>query len=276
MRARVAAIAVLPAMLVLQGCGSESDLEKSVRKSIDKGTTAADVQFVACPKNVKTGQTFKCKAVIPVDVTQLDDNGNLRWQITNLSGKPGATGVTGPSLGATGVTAATGATGASGLTGPTRGPSFPGGATGAKGSEKRFVTFRNTAEGYSIRYPFIWNKTGSGAAVRLIAVSPGRFANINSTEANKKMTPASLQKEMRSSQGVSDVGKASRTTIGRAQAVTITYIQRSGKFDLFMRRYVFVQNKKRVTLDIGSPKKSAQAPGFVQRAKKIANSFRWL
>jgi hypothetical protein len=262
---------MLPLFALLAGCGdSESDLEKSVRKSIDKQTTA-DVQFVACPKNVKTGQTFKCKAVIPVDVTQVDQNGNLRWQITNLSGKPpGATGATG----VTGATGATGTTGATGATGglPPLGGTGANGATGATGASLKLV--RDRREGYSIRVPNDWTKTGGGSNVKFSGPAD-RFANVGTSSASRRPTTTSLSRELRAAKEVSRPSGVTSTKVGRYTALTATYTQRRGK-KLFIRRYVFWRNRKRVMLDIASPANTAQDSGFVQTATRIANSFRWL
>jgi hypothetical protein len=275
MKAKAAALALLPAILVLQACGgSESDLEKSLRKGIGNQSTA-DVQFVACPKNVTTGQTFKCKAVIPVDVTQLDQNGNLRWQITNLSGKP--PGATGPSFGASGLTGPTGVTGVTGASGPT----FPvgvSGATSAGSAEGKltFVTLRNKAQGYSIRYPKGWAKADNGTVVTLNSPIQGRYAAINATKDPFKLTTAGLQKELNASVGLIKKGKFTQTTVAGNVAFTVTYERRSGKLRLLIRRYVFWRKKKRVTLDIGSPVASATVPNFTRNVAKIANSFSWL
>jgi hypothetical protein len=273
MRARVAALTLLPALLVLQGCGgSESDLEKSLRNSINEQSTA-DVQFVACPKNVKTGQTFKCKAVVPVDVTQLDDNGNLRWQITNLSGKPpGATGVSGPTLGTSGLTGATGATA------PT-GPSFPVGASGTSspaGDEGiRLVQFRNRAAGYSILQVSGWRKAGTGDSVTFSALTNARSVTINKGKSGKP-TPAGLEKEVSATPNLVNKSKAKVERVGGQSAVTITYTQRqSNGAKTFVRRYIYWRSGSRVSLYISSPANTAQVPNYVKRMKRIANSFRW-
>jgi hypothetical protein len=276
MRAIAAALVLLPALLVLQACGgSESDLEKSLRKSIDEQTTAADVQFVACPKNVKTGQTFKCKAVIPVDVTQLDQNGNIRWQITNLSGKPpGASGPTGPGLGTSGL-GATGITGATGASGPTF-PLGTSGATGAvEGGKVRLVSFRNRRGGYVIKRPFGWEQANAGTVVKFSAPT-GRFENIGTSSEGSAPKPSDVKKELSGQKDISEQSAVTRTKVGPISALTITYTQRFGKKPFVIRRYVYWRNGKRVTLSIGSPKENAQAPNFAKRVQDIAKSFRFL
>lgn len=280
MRARTAALALLPALLVLQACGgSESDLEKSLRKSIAEQSTG-DVEFVACPKNVKTGQTFKCKAVVPVDVTQVDNNGNLRWQITNLSGKPpGATGATGTTLGPTGLTGATGASGASG-------PTFPVGASGASGATgattgakaelNSLKSFRNRSGGYKISLPADWQKTGSGASVRFSSSLTGRSASLSSGKSPAEPTASTLAKELRANPNIVEQGKVTTVPIGGTSALTVTYTQRAGKQRIVIRRYVFWRKKRRVTVDLDSAKAIAQKPEWVERVQLISDSFRWL
>jgi hypothetical protein len=270
-------LALLPAVLALQACGgSESDLEKSLRKSINAQSTA-DVQFVACPKNVTTGQTFKCKAVVPVDVTQLDQNGNLRWQITNLSGKPpGATGPTGPTFGTSGLS---GPTGLPGATGPS-GPSFPLGATGATskggGDEGRLVAFRNRRAGYLIQHPVNWKKAGSGSTVKFTGPKSGRFLNVGSGSAPTEPTPAGVKKELRAQKDVSDVGEVTSVKLGQNRALTVTYTQRIASKRYSITRYIFTKKKQRVVVVIGSPEKTATVPAFAARVTRIASSFRWL
>jgi hypothetical protein len=271
---------VLLVPIVAAGCGSsDSDLEKSLRKGISAQSTG-DVQFVECPgaQNVKTGQTFHCKALIPVDVTQLDDNGNLRWQITNLSGKPGATGASGPTFGVTGPIGVTGPTGVTGASGP----SFPVGATGttstgATGPGKAaqpFVLFRNRGEGYSIRYPSLWKKSGSGASVVFIGFN-GRNAVVNTAKLGKP-TPAGLDKETKANKNLVTSEKARSVKIGGQLAVTVTYTQRqSNGTNVVVRHYVYWRAGKRVSLYISTGATNQDA-GFTSKIHRMASSFRWL
>jgi hypothetical protein len=232
---------------------------------------------------VTTGQTFHCKAVVPVDVTQLDQNGNLRWQITNLSGNaPGATGATGvsapigPTLGTSGLTGVTGASGA-------RGPTFPVGASGPTSpsgqnpkSEGRFKAFRNTGEGYSISFPGGWIKSGNGPTVQFNAPLGDRFASIGTVKQPTAPTAKGLKEGLQASKGVTNPSGATRVKVGGTSAFLITYTQQSGKFTFFIRRYVFWRKGKGVTLNIGAPPKNAQVPNFQRNITRIANSFRWL
>ena len=109
MRSRFTAATFLTTLL-LAGCGGDVDKDKA-QDQIAKGIESqakADVKYVKCPGGVKAekGATFQCEALIPVNVTQIDENGNIRWQITSF---------TGPPAGTTGTTGTTGATGATGL-----------------------------------------------------------------------------------------------------------------------------------------------------------------
>ena len=125
MRSKLTA-AVLTSVL-LAGCGGDVDKDKA-QEQIKNGIQSqakADVKYVKCPGGVKAekGATFQCEALIPVNVTQVDENGNMRWQITSFSGPP------------SGTTGATGATGLAGVTPPggATGGGAAGGATGAAG-----------------------------------------------------------------------------------------------------------------------------------------------
>src|SRR4051794_7325512 len=154
-------VAALAAPLIVAGCGGgdvdTSKAEKEIKNGISS-KTGSDVQYVKCPDsvNAKKGAQFHCTALVPVTVTQQNDNGRIRWQIASLSGQPlgaGATGASGPS-GASGSTTASG-------TGTPASPSSTSATPAGGGKYGRFVTFTNRALGYSIRHPSLWKKVGS-------------------------------------------------------------------------------------------------------------------
>jgi hypothetical protein len=278
MRPRFAFLALATAsLLLLAGCSEDSDTERALRKSV-AAQTGTDVQFVECPtaENVKTGQTFRCKALVAVEVTQTDSNGDLRWQITSLSGPPGVTTLTGPT-GTTGVTGTTGTTGVTGGAGVAA-PASPLGTTGAAGSGGKsgvggFVTFRNRLEGYTIRMPASWKRKGTGAIVSFTGLGGG-YAGVSSAK-SEQLQPADLEKELRADKEVVKRGKASLVRIGGATAITLTYTKSSSTGRLVIRRSAFFRGGKRVTLDIGAPEASAKSPAFVSRVNRIRDSFRW-
>jgi hypothetical protein len=269
MRARGAALVLLLAALAVGGCGSsESDLEKSLRKSIDEQTTAADVQFVACPKNVTTGQTFKCKAVIPVDVTQVDDNGNLRWQITNLSGRPGgATGATGPSRGTTGLPGPGAVTG-------TTGPAFPLGTTGttSPAAGGKFKTFTNRAQGYKIDYPASFKRRGTGKDVNFGGAG-GAFIHVYVGRWTKPRA-SDIKRELRTNKQIASFGSVTPQQVGGVSGFFVQITWR--KPPLKVKRYIAGRGGKRVNLDVSAPPKTAAGATFQSQAARIADSFRLL
>ena len=86
-RITLASVAVAVA---LAGCGSqELDTAEAERTIADRlGKQAGTKVTVACPDDVeiKKGDTFNCRArarndTAEVKVTQLDDEGNVRWEV---------------------------------------------------------------------------------------------------------------------------------------------------------------------------------------------------
>jgi hypothetical protein len=83
--------AVLCAALTVAACGKriEADsVERQIKTGIEQ-KTKAEVRSVECPEDrpVKKGDVFSCTVTLnngfkaPAQVTQVDDEGNLRWRI---------------------------------------------------------------------------------------------------------------------------------------------------------------------------------------------------
>jgi Domain of unknown function (DUF4333) len=83
-------LATAAAMLGLAACGTQqletADAEKTIAKRL--GEQAGTKVTVDCPDDVeiKKGDTFNCRArarndTAKVKVTQLDDEGNVRWEV---------------------------------------------------------------------------------------------------------------------------------------------------------------------------------------------------
>jgi hypothetical protein len=247
--------------LAIAGCGGEVDSNKA-EKEIQKGLAAqtkANVKYVKCPGgvNAKKGGTFRCEALIPVNVTQVDDNGNIRWQITSFVGAPpGATGATG----AGGATGASGATGGGGLAGAP-GQAAPGAAGKPAADSNVFKTYRNRSEGYKISYPAAWKPSGSGRDVNFPFVAAGivsRFVHVVTFpgSGSKLPTLTQMKKDLGKQPGVASVKKTSKTTIGNGlPAASAVFIFKQGAGPAGtqeIRRYIVARNGKRYVIELGA------------------------
>jgi hypothetical protein len=268
-------IALAATVLVsVAGCGGDVDSNKA-EDEIKKGLTAqtkGDVKFVKCPEGVKAekGATFKCEALIPVNVTQIDDDGNIRWQITSFVGAPiGSTGATG-ATGATGTTSPLGPTGTTGL------PPTPG-ARG-KGEDNRLVTYRNRSQGYSISYVQSFSRRGSGADVSFASANGLIFLHVVTHRSEGLPTIAEARKSLRAQQGVSGIKQVRRETVAGQPAITARFTHRvpGAASRTAIRRYVFARRSKRVTVEIGQPPNLVDNKPLQRRFDRIADSFRWL
>lgn len=274
MRSRLTA-AVLTSVL-LAGCGGDVNKDKA-QEQIKNGIQTqgkADVKYVKCPGGVKAekGATFQCEALIPVNVTQVDENGNIRWQITSFSGPPSGT---------TGVTGATGATGLAGVT-PPGGAS--GGATGAAGGgpvadNPRFERYTNRSQGYSIVHPMLWKQVGSGRDVTFPFPPPGsRFIHIVVQDGKGLPTVAEVRKSLVSQTGVfRKVRKVRKDTVGDQPVVYAEYEFNTANVPRqFIRRYVFARGDKRALIELGAFKSLAKMKPLLKKFDRAIRSFRWL
>ena len=92
MRASRALLAAAAVSIAFAGCGDktidESKAESEIAKGVERQTQARDVK-VNCPSDVKAkkGDTFDCDLTAAggqkakVNVTQQDDDGNVRWRL---------------------------------------------------------------------------------------------------------------------------------------------------------------------------------------------------
>lgn len=260
------------AMLLFSGCGGDVDSNKA-EEEIKKGLTAqtkGDVKYVKCPEgvNAQKGATFKCEALIPVTVTQVDENGSIRWQITSFSGPPaGATG-------ATGTTAPAGATGL-GATGPTL-TAPPRG--GAPGDETGFVTYRNRSQGYSISYIARWQKAGKGRDVRFTNPNGVLFLHVVVHDAKGLPSLTEYRKTLEAQAGVTGVQSLTRSRINGEQAIAarFSYRQPGVGTRRVIKRYILARANKRVVFEIGQAPNLVDNTPLQKRFDRMANSFRWL
>jgi Domain of unknown function (DUF4333) len=256
--------ALLATGVGVAGCGGGDVDSEKAEKEIQKGLAAqtkGDVKYVKCPGGVdaKKGGTFRCEALIPVNVTQVDDNGNIRWQITSFVGPPaGATGATG----AAGVTGGAGATGGTGLAGTPGQPGAGAGGGNAVADTNVFKTYRNRSERYSISYPERWKPVGSGRDVNFSftgeAAAVTRFVHVATFPGQGSRLPTlkSVRSDLNKQNGVVSVKKTGRATVGNGiPAVTAEFVYRAGAGRTgtqVIRRYIVARNDKRYVIELGA------------------------
>ena len=273
MRSRFTAATFLTTLL-LAGCGGDVDKDKA-QDQIAKGIESqakADVKYVKCPGGVKAekGATFQCEALIPVNVTQIDENGNVRWQITSF---------TGPPAGTTGTTGTTGATGATGLTGIPR----PGGATGGAGAtgadDPRFEKYTNRSQGYSIVHPILWKRLGSGRDVNFPFPNGSRFIHVVIQDGKGLPTVAETRKALHNQLGIArQIKKVRKDTVGDQPVIYAEYEIKLANLPQrqVIKRYVFARGGKRALIELGAHKGLAKMKPLIKKFDRAIRSFRWL
>jgi hypothetical protein len=152
-------------------------------------------------------------------------------------------------------------------------------ATGDIPDNQVFLTFRNRAAGYSIKYPEGWTRRGSDRAVtfqdknNIVQIAVG---------AAGAPTPASVARELareRSASSTLRAGAPASVRVKGAPAVKVTYTTVSkpnpvtGKRVLLVvDRYELARSGKRATVDLGTPKGVDNVDAY----RMMVESFRWL
>jgi hypothetical protein len=275
MKTRLTAGLLLTALLVA-GCGGDVDKDKA-EEQIKAGIAAqgkADVRYVKCPEGVKAekGATFACEALIPVTVTQINDNGKIRWQITSFIGPPNA------AAGATGATGSTGATGVAGATPPGGAAAGATGAAGAVKDDPRFEKFTNRSQGYSISHPILWKQVGSGRDVNFPFPPPGsRFIHVVIQDGKGLPTTAEVRKALLSQTGVNrNVKRVSKRSVGGQPVIYAEYLFKAPNVPRqLVRRYVFARGDKRALIELGAFAKLANKKPLLKKFNRAIRSFRW-
>jgi hypothetical protein len=143
---------------------------------------------------------------------------------------------------------------------------------------QQFLTFKNTAGGYSIKYPQGWSRTGNGSDVTFqdksntmsIKVAPGPAATPASVSAGLKQEAAS--------DPCLSPGTPTATTAGPNQVVKVTYTTKGAKSPvtgqqpkITVDRYVYSKGGKVATVDLAHP----VGVDNVDAYRMISESFRW-
>ena len=148
-------------------------------------------------------------------------------------------------------------------------------ATGDIPDNQVFLTFRDSAAGYSIKYPEGWAQQGSGSAITFhdknnivrIVVRKGAAAD-----------PASVRRELAALAGVTIERAPQQLTISGVPVVKVAYTTSSppnpvtGKrVTLVVDRYYLAHAGERAVIDLGTPKGVDNVDAY----RLMIQSFRW-
>ena len=141
-----------------------------------------------------------------------------------------------------------------------------------------FLTFRNTAAGYSIRYPEGWAQRGSAARVtfqdknNLVRIEVAKGANATVAAVTREMHRLRQQTPSLSFEA------PARTTVNGTPVVKVTYSTESApnpvtgkRVKLVVDRYYVPGAGKQAVVDLGTP----QGVDNVDAYRLMIESFRW-
>jgi hypothetical protein len=141
-----------------------------------------------------------------------------------------------------------------------------------------FLTFRNAAAGYSIRYPEGWAQRGSAARVtfkdknNLVRIEVARGANATVAAVTREMN------RLRQRTPSLRFEAPSRTTVKRTPVVKVVYSTESApnpvtgkRVKLVVDRYYVPGAGKQAVVDLGTP----QGVDNVDAYRLMIESFRW-
>jgi hypothetical protein len=148
-------------------------------------------------------------------------------------------------------------------------------ATGDIPDNQIFLTFRNPAAGYSMRYPEGWAQQGSGPRVtfrdknNIVRVVIGK---------GSAATEASARRDLSTQPGVTITSPPQRTTISGAPAIKVVYTAQSAPNPVTGKRVVLMVDRlylahsgRTAVVDLGTP----QGVDNVDAYRLMINSFRW-
>jgi hypothetical protein len=269
---RLAGAAAVAVAFVVAGCGSShSDkAEQEIKKGLAK-QTGSNVEFVDCPDKVqlRQGGVFRCKAVVPVTVTQIDKNGSIRWQITSFSGRPPTGATVGPTQPGQAGQPAAGAQGRAPNAGAAAGQT---GAASPQLTIGRLGLYRDRKFGYELLRPVVWRKKIQEPNV-IFSSPQGAFIHIY---AYKGTLPKLSQLKKTVRQDKRNKITAARRIKVSGQAVNTVFftLQLSPTLKQVIFRYQFGHGKKIATVDFA--RTAGPVPkGYVQFVHKAVKSLTW-
>jgi hypothetical protein len=151
-------------------------------------------------------------------------------------------------------------------------------ATGDIPDNQVFLVFRNSAGGYSIKYPEGWTQQGSAGDVtfkdknNLVHIAVGKGA------APSAATVSSHLKALKASNPTLRFQAPQPINLGSAQAVKAVYTTRSApnpvtgkRVTLMVDRYELGSNGRRAVVDLGTPRGVDNVDAY----RLMIQSFRW-
>ena len=148
-------------------------------------------------------------------------------------------------------------------------------ATGDIPDNQVFLTFRDTAGGFSIKYPEGWAQNGAGKNVLFrdknnivrVVIGSGGAA-----------TPTQVHSDVASLAGATIQHAPARMTISGKPAIKVTYTTQSApnavtgkRVTLVVDRYYLWNGSRRAVVDLGTP----QGVDNVDAYRMMIESFRW-
>ncbi len=141
-------------------------------------------------------------------------------------------------------------------------PEAQAAATGDIPDNQVFLTFRNTAAGYSMKYPEGWAQQGAGAQVTFR--DKNNIVRIDTAQAPKPTTAT--------------VKRAQAITISGKPALKLAYTTQSApnavtgkRVTLVVDRYYLWRGGKRAVVDLGTPRGVDNVDAY----RLMIESFRW-
>ena len=151
-------------------------------------------------------------------------------------------------------------------------------ATGDIPDNQVFLSFHNSVEGYTIRYPEGWARKGAGALVSFQDKANIIRVNVAKGPGPTPSSVASALAALRKTDPTVTAGKPQQVTIGGAPVIKVTYTRQSApdpvtgkRLPLTIDRYVYAHGGKVAVVDLGTPKGVDNVDAY----RMISNGFRW-
>src|SRR5438045_816022 len=148
-------------------------------------------------------------------------------------------------------------------------------ATGDIPDNQVFLVFRNSAAGYSIKYPEGWAESGRGS--KLVFRDENNIVRVVVPK-RAAPTPVEVRAQLAGTAGVHVQSGPQLVTIGRARALKVVYTTRSApnavtgkRVTLMVDRYYLAHAGKEAMVDLGTP----VGVDNVDAYRLMIESFRW-
>jgi hypothetical protein len=152
-------------------------------------------------------------------------------------------------------------------------------ATGDIPDNQVFLTFKNTAAGYSIKYPEGWSQKGGGSDVTISDKQNTIHAVVASGPAPTVASVKAELAKLKSSDPTIKLSSPQQLTMKGVPVIKVTYTRLgtpdpvTGKrLQIITDRYEYARTGKRAVLDLGTPKGVDNVDAY----RMISQSFTWL